>query len=108
MTCATNYLTLGENFEEKGKYFKAERLYRRALKAFEPDVDELSEELVPYLYNLGMVQAALEKDVDATRNLGRVIEILVHHHGEDHAEVVELKTVLAELNPEQAKKAVNS
>ncbi|MBZ0187810.1 MAG: hypothetical protein K8F91_16305, partial [Candidatus Obscuribacterales bacterium] len=100
MTCAAKFLDLGESFEEKGKYFKAERLYKRALKNVEPGVDELSFELVPYLYNLGMVQAALEKNIEATQNLGRLISILIHHCGEDDVEVREIQMVLSELNPE--------
>lgn len=58
MTTAKNYLSLGESFEEKGKYFKAERLYKKALRAVEAEFAEGSEnkqELLPYLYNLGMI-----------------------------------------------------
>jgi tetratricopeptide (TPR) repeat protein len=97
MTRETDYLSLGEQFEENGKYYKAERLYKKALDLKSKTVDPMSSELVPYLYNLGMVQAALDKTTDAYRNLGKVIAILLKEHGEDFADIVEIREVLNSL-----------
>lgn len=101
MTREADYLSLGEQFEENGKYFKAERLYRKALDLKSKTVDSMSIELVPYLYNLGMVQAALDKTTDSYRTLGKVIAILLKEHGEDHADIREIRGVLNSLTETQ-------
>ena len=111
MTTAKNYLSLGESFEEKGKYFKAERLYKKALRAVEAEFAEGSEnkqELLPYLYNLGMIQAALDKPSLSIKNLGRVLSILLESRSEEDPDVIELRRVLDELHPAIHSKAVNS
>lgn len=108
MTRETDYLSLGEQFEENGKYYKAERLYKKALDLKTKTVDTMSPELVPYLYNLGMVQAALEKTTDAYRNLGKVIAILLKEHGEDHDEIKEIRGVLNSLQTESQELVVNA
>lgn len=97
MTRQNDYLNLGESFEERGKYFKAERLYKKALKLQERGVDELSPELIPFLYNLGMIQAALDKTSEAVRTLGRLIDIMRKTYGEENGEVTELSEVIDEL-----------
>lgn len=108
MTTAKNYLSLGETFEEKGKYFKAERLYRKALKAMESDGGVDQRSLLPYLYNLGMIQAALDKTSQSIKNLGRTLSILIELEGEDNEDVRELRRVLDELHPQPHAKVVNS
>lgn len=108
MTTAKNYLSLGETFEEKGKYFKAERLYRKALRSMESEAGVDDKTLLPYLYNLGMVQAALDKTSQSIKNLGRTLSILIELEGEDNEDVRELRRVLDELHPQPQVKAVNS
>ena len=108
MTTAKNYLSLGESFEEKGKYFKAERLYKKALKAVEQDEKTSSEELIPYFYNLGMVQAALDKTTLSIKNLGKVLNLLRESRDEEHPDVKEVRMVLEELHPAYTQQAVNS
>lgn len=108
MTTAKNYLSLGESFEEKGKYFKAERLYKKALKAVEAELGDDNESLIPYLYNLGMVQAALDKTGQAVKNLGRALTLMLNTLDESDDEIVELRQVLEEINPTPSAKAVNS
>jgi tetratricopeptide (TPR) repeat protein len=107
MTREADYLSLAESFEEKGKYQKAERLYKKALDLKSKTVDGGSPELVPYLYNLGMVQAALDKTEDAYRNLGRVIAILLKNFGEGHDDIQEIRAVLISLESESQDLAVN-
>lgn len=108
MARQNDYLNLGESFEERGKYFKAERLYKKALKLQQRGVDEMSPELIPYLYNLGMIQAALDKSSDALKTLGRLIDILRKTYGEEHGEVQEISLVMDELLIEHGQLAVNA
>lgn len=108
MARQNDYLNLGESFEERGKYFKAERLYKKALKLQQRGVDEMSPELIPYLYNLGMIQAALDKTSDALKTLGRLIDILRKTYGEEYGEVKEISLVMDELMLEHGQLAVNA
>jgi tetratricopeptide (TPR) repeat protein len=108
MARQNDYLNLGESFEERGKYFKAERLYKKALKLQQRGVDEMSPELIPYLYNLGMIQAALDKSSDALKTLGRLIDILRKTYGEEYGEVQEISMVMDELLIEHGQLAVNA
>lgn len=108
MARQNDYLNLGESFEERGKYFKAERLYKKALKLQQRGVDEMSPELIPYLYNLGMIQAALDKTSDALKTLGRLIDILRKTYGEEYGEVKEISLVMDELLIEHGQLAVNA
>lgn len=108
MARQNDYLNLGESFEERGKYFKAERLYKKALKLQQRGVDEMSPELIPYLYNLGMIQAALDKSSDALKTLGRLIDILRKTYGEEYGEVKEISLVMDELMLEHGQLAVNA
>jgi len=108
MARQNDYLNLGESFEERGKYFKAERLYKKALKLQQRGVDEMSPELIPYLYNLGMIQAALDKSSDALKTLGRLIDILRKTYGEEYGEVKEISLVIDELMLEHGQLAVNA
>ena len=106
MTRASSYLSLGENMEEKGKYFKAERLYKKALKIREAEVESLSPELVPYLYSLGMAQAVLDRTSAALRTFDRLLSILIREHGEAHEDVKEIHSVIDELHMESAESSV--
>lgn len=108
MTRETDYLSLGEQFEENGKYFKAERLYKKALDLKLKTVDPMSSELIPYLYNLGMIQAALDKTGEAYRTLGRVTAILLKEFGEDHEDVKEIRDVLNSLHEESHELVANA
>ncbi|MBX9694952.1 MAG: tetratricopeptide repeat protein [Cyanobacteria bacterium] len=101
-----DYLSLGESFEERGKYQKAERLYLKALKLKSKEVGDHSEELIPYLYNLGMVLAALDKAHESIHILGRLITILIKEHGEDHGDVRELREVIYDLRAEMSNQVV--
>ncbi len=65
-----------EMLEERGEYRKAERLYKKALVMQEKAVGEDHPELADYLYNLGMIQCALEKNSDAERVLNRLLTLL--------------------------------
>ncbi len=65
-----------EMLEERGEYRKAERLYKKALVMQEKAVGEDHPELADYLYNLGMIQCALDKNTDAERVLNRLLTLL--------------------------------
>lgn len=108
MTTAKNYLSLGNMFEEKGKYFKAERLYKKALKVVEKNGAQPGDELINCLYNLGMVQAALDKSSDSIKNLGRLLSVLQENEKEHQDDIREVRIVLDELHPELIQQAVNS
>ncbi len=65
-----------EMLEERGEYRKAERMYKKALVMQEKAVGEDHPELADYLYNLGMIQCALDKNTDAERVLNRLLTLL--------------------------------
>lgn len=100
MKFARKYLSLGERFEERGKYVKAERLYAKALKLIEGQVDATSEELIPFLYNLGYIQAAQEQNSESIDTFGRLLPILLKKHGQNHADVQEIRDVLHDIHSE--------
>lgn len=100
MKFARKYLSLGERFEERGKYVKAERLYVRALKLIEGKVDATSEELIPYLYNLGYIQAAQDHNSESVKTFGRLLPILLKKHGQSHIDVQEIRDVLDVIHAE--------
>ncbi len=109
MTRELDYLTLGEAFEERGQYLKAERFYKKALTLKAKQViDPMSAELVPYLYNLGMVQAALDKTADACRNLGRLSAILLKEYGPEHEDIKEIRDLISNLKAPSQDLAVNA
>ena len=68
----------------------------------------MSSELIPYLYNLGMIQAALDKTSEAYRTLGRVTAILLKEFGEDHEDVKEIRDVLNSLHEESHELVANA
>lgn len=108
MTRDTDYLSLGESFEEKGKYFKAERLYKKALSLKIKQVEPTSAELVPYLYNLAMVQAALDKNDEALRTFDQLLPIMISEFGEEHVDIKEIRNVMNDLVGESQELVVNA
>ena len=112
MKIASELLAKGEVHEEKGDYQRAERFYKKALVAQEGVVGTQHQELIPYLYNLGMVQCALECDSQGEWTLTRLLTILVREVGEDHEDTREIRSLLAELKTispeEQAPLVVNA
>ncbi|MCC6977672.1 MAG: tetratricopeptide repeat protein [Candidatus Melainabacteria bacterium] len=65
-----------EMLEERGEYRKAERMYKKALAMQEKSVGEDHPELADYLYNLGMIQCALDKNTEAEVVLNRLLTLL--------------------------------
>jgi len=65
-----------EMLEERGEYRKAERMYKKALVMQEKSVGEDHPELADYLYNLGMIQCALDKNIEAEQVLNRLLTLL--------------------------------
>ena len=108
MNTAKNYLSLGESFEEKGKYFKAERLYKKALRAVESQEPQDNEAFIDCLYNLGMVQAALDKNIDSIDNLERLLSHLSETRPHTDPDLLEVRATIEDLYPELSLKAVNS
>lgn len=102
MKSAAELLRTGESFEERGDYVRAELYYRRALSATEVSLENQQLELVPCLYNLGLVQFALEKFSDAERHLTRLYVILFRALGETHEDTLEIRELLTELRREAA------
>lgn len=97
MKSIVDVVAKAELLEERGDYRKAERLYRKALVMQEKKVGDEHPELVSFLYNLGMIQCALEKNLEAERNLGRLLSILLIQKTESDADVQEILLVLDEL-----------
>lgn len=97
MKSIVDVVAQAELLEEQGDYRKAERLYRRALDMQETKVGEEHPALAPFLYNLGMIQCALDKNPDAERNLGRYLSILLTSKSESDRDVQEILLVLDDL-----------
>lgn len=91
-----------ESLEEVGEYTKAERLHERALRHAARRYGNMSPELSPYLYNLGMIQAALEKYYQAEKTLVKLISLLEPQLGPDHKEISELKNVLLQMSTDES------
>ena len=99
MITANELLAKGEVLEEKGDYTRARRMYEKALsiqeRAFGPD----HPELIPFLYNLGLIQCALENEIDAQRLLTRLLNLVIREFGESHEDTQEVRGFLKELKP---------
>ena len=99
MITATELLSKGEYLEERGDYVRARRMYEKALSIQERMLDSDSLELVPYLYNLGLIECALENRKEAQLLLNRLHEILIEEYGEDHEDAVEIYGLLEDIRP---------
>lgn len=99
MITATELLAKGELLEERGDYTSARRMYEKALSIQERTLGADDSELIPYLYNLSLIQCALENEIDAQRLLTRLLTLLIRKHGESHEEVEEIKGFLKDLKP---------
>jgi len=99
MITATELLAKGELLEERGDYTRARRMYEKAFSIQERSVGAEDAELIPYLYNLGLIQCALENEIDAQRLLTRLLTILVREYGESHEDCEEIRGLLNDLKP---------
>jgi tetratricopeptide (TPR) repeat protein len=99
MITATELLSKGEYLEERGDYVRARRMYEKALSIQERNLGGDGLELVPYLYNLGLIEVALENKREAQIVLRRLLNILIEEHGEHHEDVVEIFGFMEEIRP---------
>lgn len=106
MITATELLAKGELLEERGDYTRARRMYEKAFSIQERAVGAEDPELIPYLYNLGLIQCALENEIDAQRILTRLLTILVREHGELHEDAEEIRGFLNDLKPRRQVQAM--
>ena len=65
MMNAEELRTLANTHEENGDYESALRLYRRALLIQEKSVGHEANEMAPFIYDLAMINAALDNDNEA-------------------------------------------
>jgi len=65
MMNAEELRTLANTHEENGDYESALRLYRRALLIQEKSVGHDSPEMAPFIYDLAMINAAVDNDHEA-------------------------------------------
>lgn len=109
---AIELLKKAEALEEKGNYSKAEKYYRRALGLQERNLEAEPDQLIPYLYNHGMILGALERNDEAYITLQRTLNLFITYFGEEHDDVSELKSVIADLGEEslyyQSQQCVNA
>ncbi len=98
MKTASELLTLGEAYEEKGDYLKAQRLYRKALTIQEKVSGLEDPVLAPFLYNLGFIQCALDNNADATQLLERYIAIQQKQLGNEDEDIAEVRQLIASLS----------
>jgi len=99
MITATELLSKGEYLEERGDYVRARRMYEKALSIQERVLDGDGAELIPYLYNLGLIECALENKREAQVILRRLLNVLIEEHGQDHEDTLEIAGFLEELRP---------
>lgn len=83
--------------EDRGDYAKAARLHTRALVAKEKTSGTDNPELVPFLYNLGMIHCAIDMKQAAEGYFHRLLELLLTYYPEEHLDVKEIKLILQDL-----------
>lgn len=98
MKSSIDLYQVAEQFEEMGDYSKAERLYKKALQRQVRDCGHDAIELAPYLYNLGLILYANDKEREGNGILHRLLELLVNKLGEQHPDVREVREQLFELH----------
>lgn len=97
---ANELLKKAEAFEEKGNYSKAEQYYRKALAIQERNLEAEPDQLIPFLYNHGMILGALERNDEAYITLKRTLNLCITYLGEENDDVAELKSVIADIGEE--------
>lgn len=97
MKSAAEIQALANLAEERGDYIKAARLHHKALVKMERQAGADHIDLVDYLFNLGMIQCALDDLSAAEETFTRQLIILLQHNSEDHIDVIETRQILAEL-----------
>jgi hypothetical protein len=98
MKSAAEIQNLATLAEERGDYAKAARLHQKALAKMEKQVGHDQPELIDYLYNVGMIQCALEHRKAAEDAFTRQLNLLLQFYPEDHADVMELRLILSEIH----------
>ncbi len=98
MKSAAEIQNLATLAEERGDYVKAARLHQKALAKMEKQVGFDQPELIDYLYNVGMIQCALEKRTAAEEAFTRQLNLLLQFYPEGHKDVVELRQILSEIH----------
>lgn len=97
MKTAAELERMGELFEEKGDYLKARRLYEKALRIQERTLGNEHSDLAPYLYNLGLVQCALDNNTEANSLLSRLLRIWEKEPDANLVDIHEVKELMAEF-----------
>ncbi len=90
-----------EMLEERGEYRKAERFYKKALLMQEQTVGEDHADLADYIYNLAMIQCALEKNDEAEVSLTRLLNLLQDESIERDYDAQEIVMLLDEIRNEE-------
>lgn len=98
MNRAEELRTLALMQEENGDYRAALELYRRAFHIHERAVAKDSPEIAPFIYDLAMINAALDHDGEAGKLLNWLLRILPSEH---HLRK-ECELVLTELQQAQS------
>jgi hypothetical protein len=97
MKSAAEIQALANLAEERGDYVKAARLHQKALVKMERQVGPEDAQLVDYLFNIGMIQCALDDLAGAEATFTRQLNILLQFYPEEHLDVIETRQILAEL-----------
>lgn len=97
MKSAAELQILANLAEERGDYAKAARLHTKALAKIEKEAGLDQPELIDYLYNLGMINCALDKKEAAKECFTKQLSILLQFYPEEHLDVVELRNILADI-----------
>jgi hypothetical protein len=101
MKSAAEIQALANLAEERGDYVKAARLHQKALVKIEKQVGSDQPELVDYLFNVGMIQCALDQIAAAEETFTRLLNILLQSYPQEHIDVIETKQILAELHSQE-------
>ena len=97
MKSAAELQILANHAEERGDYAKAARLHVKALAKIEKEVGAEQPELIDYLFNVGMIQCALDMKDEAKGCFTRQLSILLQFYPEEHVDVIELRQILADI-----------
>lgn len=75
MKTAVELKDIADECEERGLYTKAARLHKKALLNAERTYGKDNSEMIPFVYNMGMISLALDNSGEARGCFNRLLEL---------------------------------
>lgn len=97
MKTAVELREIADECEERGLYTKAARLHKKALLNAERTYGKDTSEMIPFLYNMGMISLALDNGGEAKGCFNRLLELFASV-GASAEDVEEAQQLLLDLD----------